>query len=155
MRGTSFYAAAFVHLVKDYLCQNLTRRPNQELPAVQNASQGDEDALSFSTPARPAHPPQAILVQGSVHRQDREAHRFPAQGLRLDQLHAPAAPTRRRPRGHADVPTRRSPNADTPVPLRPVRGDEPFRQPEQWTLYVVFCFPFHIDRRWRSCSFIT
>jgi hypothetical protein len=103
---------------------------------MQDAAQSDQDAFAFATPTRASHPPEAFLVQGPVHGQDREAGRFPTQKLRLDQLHASAAPTGCRPHGHADLPPRRPSFADTPVPLRLVRSYEPFRQSEQWTLYV-------------------
>ena len=84
---------------------------------MQNAAQSNQDALALATPTRAAHPPEAFLVQGPVHGQDRETGRFPTQRPRLDQLHASAPPTGRRPHGHADVPPRRPSFANTPVPL--------------------------------------
>ena len=86
--------------------QTVLKNRDKELPAVQSAPQGDQDALPFSITTSAAHPPQALFVQRPVHGQDREARRFSTQKPRLDELHASAAPARRRPYGHADIPAR-------------------------------------------------
>ena len=107
----------------------------QELPELQDAAQGNEAAVLVTIAASSPDPPQALLRQGPLHGEDRDLRRLPAQGTRLNELHAPASSAGRRHR--TDAVPRRSSGADASVQIRLIWCDESLWYIKQRPLCVV------------------
>ena len=67
----------------------------QELSALQDAPESYEAAIALATTASASHTPQTLFREGTLHRQDRDVRRVPAEGLGLDELYAVAPPAGR------------------------------------------------------------
>ena len=76
-------------------CRRADAIPLQELSALQDAPESYEAAIALAATTRTSHTPQALFREGTLHGQDRDVRRVPAEGPGLDELHAVAPPAGR------------------------------------------------------------
>ena len=68
----------------------------QALSALQDAPESYEAAIALPTTTRASHTPQTFFREGTLHGQDRDVRRVPAEGPGLDELYAVAPPSGRK-----------------------------------------------------------